>query len=189
MAMPTLFAFFSGAAYLGLQVLLLRKLTAFCDQPHAALAVNFYLLFLTILVATYIVEAKPSKHPERWLRLTGLGILAGYGVAFFTFSLWTPENLSVLTSVWLGGLILTPSAVCVGVAFGKFVQIVLLQHARGAWAVLCSIGCGALLAPQAKILIVLLGPTLAFVLILLCFVALLTILPVSAHEDEQPETW
>jgi hypothetical protein len=189
MAMPTLFAFLSGTAYLGLQALLLKKLTVFCDQSQWALLVHFYLLFITILVATYIVEARPSKHPERWLRRTGLGIVIAFGIAFYALTLWSPENLSPLASAWLGGLILTPASVCSGIAFGKFVQIVLLQHPRSAWAVLCSIAGGALISSQAKYLMLLLGPTLAFVLFLLAFVAILTILPVPTSEDEQPEAW
>lgn len=189
MALPTLFAFLSGAAYLGLQALLLKKLAVFCDQSGAALGVHFYLIFLTILVATYIVETTPSKFPERWLRLTGLGMVISYGAAFFALSLHPPELMFPLGIAWLGGVILTPAAVCSGVGFGKFVQITLLQHPRSAWAVLCSIGGGSLLAPQAKVIMNLLGPTLAFVLILLGFVAILTILPVNSNEDEQPEAW
>lgn len=187
---PILFGFFSGAGYLGLQALFLNKLTKFCDNSQTALFVNFYLLFLTILVATYIVEARPSKNPERWLRLTGLAIVISHGVAFFTLSWWTPEKMAALTTSWLAGLILTPAALSSGVAFGKFFQITLRESARPTFTLLCSIATGALVAPHGKFLIVLLGPTVAFALILLSFVAILTILPVPAsEEDKQPEAW
>jgi hypothetical protein len=123
------------------------------------------------------------------LRLTGLGIVISYGAAFFALNWQIPDSVLPFAATWIGGVILTPAAVCSGIAFGKFVQITLLQHPRSSWAVLCSIGCGSLFAPQAKFIMNLFGPTLAFVLILLGFVAILTILPVNSSEDEQPEAW
>ncbi len=185
------FAFFAGVGYLGLQTIFLDKLAIFCENPRTALAVHFYLLFITILVASYIVEARPSKNPERWLRLTGLGIVISHGVAFYTLSWWTPQHMTALASGWLGGVILTPAAICSGVAFGKFLQLqlVLQQSSRSILTVLCSIAGGALIAPRVKFMVVVLGPTLSFALILLAFVAILTILPAPASEDKQPEAW
>ena len=186
---PIFFAFFSGVGYLGLQALFLERLALFCAHPRTALVVHFYLLFVTILVASYIVEARPSKNPERWLRLTGLAIVLSHGLAFFTLSWWTPVNMTGLASGWLGGVILTPAAICSGVAFGKFLQIVLRQSPRSILTVLCSIAAGALIAPRVKYLVGILGPTPTFALMLLSFVAILTILPAPANEDKQPEAW
>jgi len=186
---PVFFAFFSGLGYLGLQALFLDKLAAFCDQPRTALMVHFYLLFITILIASYIVEARPSKNPERWLRITGLAIVISFGVAFFAMTFWKAPAMSALASAWLGGVMLTPAAVSSGVAFGKFVQIVQRQSARSMLTVLCSIAVGAMCATRAKFVLVVLDPTLAFALILLAFVAILTILPVQMNEDKQPEAW
>lgn len=186
---PALFAFFSGAAYLGLQALFLDKLAAFCDQPRAALMVHFYLLFVTILVASYIVEARPSKAPDRWLRLTGLMIMISHAAAFYVLTWWSPGKFGAFTSAWIGGLILTPAAVSGGIAFGKFIQVMQTQYPRSVTSVLCSIAFGALAAPRAKAALVVLGPTLSFALILLFLVATLTVIPAPSSEDKQPEAW
>lgn len=187
---PVVFAFFSGVGYLCLQALFLSKMVVLCDHPRTALAVHYYLLFITILVASYIVEARPSKTPERWLRVTGLAIVITHAAAFFALHWWRPGNFSALASAGIGGALLTAPAIAAGVAFGKYVQLVQLAHPRSIFTVLCSIAVGALIAaPRAKFLVTLIGAPPAFAITLLAFVAILTILPAPADEDRHPSPW
>lgn len=187
--MPLLFAFMSGVGYLGLQALYLDKMVFLCETPRAALGVHYYLLFVTILVASYIVEARPSNHPERWLRSTGFVIVLTHGAAFMMLNMWKPMNPGAL-SAWIGGVILTFPAIASGVAFGKFIQIVLKNSPQNIFAVLCAIACGAFVsAPRMKLLVLILGSHVAFTLILLAFVAILTVLPAPPSEDRHPSAW
>lgn len=187
---PVLFAFLSGVGYLSLQALFLSKMVVLCEHPRTALAVHYYLLFITILVGSYIVEARPSKSPERWLRVTGLAIVITHAAAFFALHWWRPGNFGTLASAGIGGAILTAPAIAAGIAFGKYVQLVLLDHPRSITTVLCSIaGGGFIAAPRAKVLVSLLGAPPAFAITLLAFVAILTILPAPSDDDRHPSPW
>lgn len=184
-----LFAFLSGVGYLGLQALYLEKMVLLCDRPVTALAIHFYLLFVTILVGSYIVEARPSNNPERWLRSTGFVIVLSHGAAFMALTLWKPLTPGPL-AVWLAGVILTFPAIASGVAFGKFVQIVLKNYPQTTFGVLFAIACGAFVsAPRMKLLVMILGSPIAFTILLLGFVAILTVLPATPSDDRHPTTW
>ncbi len=181
---PILGAFLAGLGFIGLQSLFLEKMVLLCDQPRTALFIHFYLLLITILVASYIIEARPAKNPERIMRINGLAIVISHGVVFFALNWLDTPYLSSVAAAWLGGVILTAPAVTAGMAFGWFFQVTLKFYAGKALLILCSAAAGALIAgPRAKILVVKLGPTPAFALILAAFVAILAILPATASED------
>lgn len=181
---PILGAFFAGLGFIGLQSLFLEKMVLLCDLPSTALFIHFYLLLITILVASYIIDARPAKNPERIMRINGLAIIISHGTAYFLLSWIVHPSLSTMTAAWLGGVILTVPAVTAGMAFGWFFQVVLKFYSGKALLILCSAAAGALIAgPRARILTIELGSTLAFVLILSAFVAILAILPSTASDD------
>lgn len=181
---PVVGAFLAGLGYIGLQSLFLDKMVLLCDQPRTALFIHFYLLLITILVASYIIEARPAKNPERIMRFNGLAIIVSHALAYLALYRMETPNLTTVAAAWLGGVILTIPATTAGMAFGWFFQVVLRFYTGKAWLILCSAAAGALIAgPRAKILVGELGATLAFGLILTAFVAILAILPSTARED------
>lgn len=181
---PVLGAFFAGLGYIGLQSMFLDKMVLLCDSPRTALFIHFYLLLITILVASYIIDARPAKSPERLMRINGLAIIVSHALVYFALNWIDTPQLSTVAAAWLGGVILTLPAVTAGLAFGWFFQVVLKFFSGRAFLILCSSSAGALIAaPRAKVLVDEIGTTPAFALILTAFVAILAIVPSTASED------
>ncbi|MGE4130621.1 MAG: hypothetical protein AB7F86_03240 [Bdellovibrionales bacterium] len=184
-------AFFVGLGYLGLQSLLLDMMVLVCDQPRTALFIHIYLLLITILVATYIIDGRPAKSPEKCLRVICIGVVISHAFAYLSLNWLIGRDLTPLVGSWAGGILLTLPAATTGMAFGWYFQILLRSNGRHGLLGLIAVSIGALTAAlRAKLLVLEIGSAAAFVLILMSFVAILALIPPpTPPEDRQPSTW
>jgi hypothetical protein len=102
---------------------------------------------------------------------------------------WLIEwDINPVFGTWVAAALLMVPAATAGVAYGWFFQIVLRHSYVSTLISLIAIAAGSLLAgPRAKILVSMIGPTLAFALVLSAFVTVVMCIPAS-EEDEQRTT-